>query len=124
MAALVDDLRLGVSEAGTDGADELLGHERIGAAADDEHRTVECAVSGRVAHPTVPDIDVVGNHLGSDGDPKVGEPIELSVCEVGGQFCAEGALGVAVAAEGTERGDNLLGKLGPAQWYRSEQDEP
>jgi len=77
MAAFINDFPFRVSEAGRDGADELLSHERIGASPDDQHGTVEGAPDGGVGYPAVPDVDVVGDHLGCDGRPDVDEPVEL-----------------------------------------------
>ena len=113
----------GSSEARADGVDELLGHETVGAAADDEHRAVECARGGRVAHPVVPDVDVVGGDVGCDGGADVGEPVELLFAEVGRQFGAQAALCNAVTAESAERRDHLVGQLCTAQRHRGEQHQ-
>ena len=62
----------GLDEARADGIDELLGHEAVGAAADDQYRAAECARGGGVAQPVVPDVDVVGGDVGCDGGADVG----------------------------------------------------
>src|ERR1700676_3215954 len=123
MATFCDDFNLDVCEGAADRADELLGDERVGASPDDQHGTVKCTGGGRIAYPVVPDVDVVGNHLGCDRRPEVGEPVELTFADVRRQFGTYAPLRVAVTAEGAERREGLVWKMGAAQRDGGEQDE-
>ena len=118
MAAPFNDFDVGFDKARTDRADELFGHERVRAAADDQYRAAECTRCARVAHTVVPNFDVVGDNIGCHRRADVGEPVELFFAEVGRQLRAQTALCSAVTAKGAKRRDRLVKQVRTAQRAR------
>ena len=63
MSAAIDNVYAGLGEAGADGAEELLGDERVSAAANYEHRARERTDGGCILRSVVPDVDVAGDDV-------------------------------------------------------------